>query len=297
LGFYVALSTNGTLIDGGMLTRIRAAGFDYVGISLDGLEGTHDRFRRRVGAFRASLAGLRVCRDAGVRIGVRFTLTRDNAPDLPGLLELLRVEGIEKFYLSHLNYSGRGNTNRGDDAHFRMTREAMDLLFDTGWARAQAGAPMELVTGNNDADAVHLLHWVGSRLPHLVADLAAVLRGWGGNASGVDVANIDNLGQVHPDTFWWDHGLGSVRERPFSAIWQDHADALLAGLKQRPRPVKGRCAACAHLDICNGNTRTRAFRLTGDPWAEDPGCYLTDAEIGLSVPVAAPAPRSAGGAR
>jgi heme d1 biosynthesis radical SAM protein NirJ len=238
LGFYTALSTNGTLIDGAMLQRIRAAGFDYVGISLDGLEGTHDRFRRLQGAFRASLAGLRLCRDAGVRVGVRFTLTRDNAQDLPSLLDLLCAEGIDKLYLSHLNYSGRGNTNRGDDAHVRMTRQAMDLLFQTGWERAQAGTPMDLVTGNNDADAVYLLHWAHRRLPHLVEDLGKVLRGWGGNASGLDVANIDNLGRVHPDTFWWDHSLGNVRERPFSAIWQDLSDPLLAGLKQRPRQVR-----------------------------------------------------------
>jgi hypothetical protein len=56
----------------------------------------------------------------------------------------------------------------------------------------------------------------------------------------------------------------------------------MAGLKQRPRPVTGRCGACRYLAVCNGNTRVRAQQLTGDPWAEDPGCYLTDAEIGVS---------------
>jgi len=95
----------------------------------------------------------------------------------------------------------------------------------------------------------------------------------------VNVANIDNLGNVHPDTMWWHHTLGNVRDRPFSAIWMDISDPLMAGLKQSPRPVKGRCATCAHLSICNGNTRVRAQQLTGDPWAEDPGCYLTDEEI------------------
>jgi hypothetical protein len=72
-----------------------------------------------------------------------------------------------------------------------------------------------------------------------------------------------------------------VRERPFSAIWRDTRDPLMAGLKQSPRPVTGRCAACAHLDICGGNTRVRAEQITGSAWAEDPGCYLDDDEIGL----------------
>ena len=282
LGFYLALSTNGTLIDEDLMPRITAVGFDYLGISLDGLAETHDRFRRRIGAFQASLEALRLCRDAGVKVGLRFTLTRDNARDLPALLELMRQEDIPKFYLSHLNYAGRGNKNRRDDAHFRMTRDAMDLLIETTWSRIQAGRPVEMVTGNNDADGVYLLEWTRRHFPERAADLCRVLTHWGGNASGQNIANIDNLGHVHPDTFWWDHPLGDVRERPFSAIWEDRSDPLMAGLKQRPRPVTGRCADCAHLAICNGNTRTRAFQVSGDFWAEDPGCYLTDAEIGLA---------------
>ena len=89
LGFYTALSTNGTLIDAPLAQRIRDTGFDYVGISLDGLGATHDRFRRKAGAYASSLAALRLCRDLGVKVGVRFTLTQDNAADLPGLLELM----------------------------------------------------------------------------------------------------------------------------------------------------------------------------------------------------------------
>jgi len=61
----------------------------------------------------------------------------------------------------------------------------------------------------------------------------------------------------------------------------DTSDPIMAGLKAKPRKVGGRCGACLHFDICDGNTRVRAQQLTGDPWAEDPGCYLTDEEIGL----------------
>lgn len=281
MGFYVGLSSNGTLIDADVARRIAATGFDYVGISLDGLQATHDRFRRKTGAFAAALAGVRACRDAGVKVGLRFTLTQDNAHDLPALLDLMEAEAVEKFYLSHLNYAGRGNKNRKDDAHFQTTRVAMDLLIDRCWRYIQAGAPREFVTGNNDADGVYLLAWVRRHFPEKAAHIRQKLVQWGGNASGVNVANIDNLGFVHPDTMWWDYPLGNVRERPFAEIWSDVSDPLMAGLKRRPRPVAGRCACCAHLDICNGNSRVRAWHTTGDFWAEDPGCYLTEAEIGL----------------
>lgn len=283
MGFYVGLSSNGTLIDATIARRIAATGFDYVGISLDGLQATHDRFRRKAGAFAAALAGLRLCRDAGVKVGLRFTLTQDNAHDLPALLDLMETEGVEKFYLSHLNYAGRGNKNRKDDAHFQTTRAAMDLLIDRCWRHLRAGMPREFVTGNNDADGVYLLAWVQRHFPENAAHIRQKLVQWGGNASGVNVANIDNLGFVHPDTMWWDYPLGNVRERPFAEIWADTRDPLMAGLKRRPRPVKGRCARCAQLDICNGNSRVRGWHTMGDFWAEDPGCYLTDVEIGLEL--------------
>ena len=280
-GFYVGLSSNGTLINDANIDRVAAQGYDYVGISIDGLRPTHDRFRRQVGAFDASLRAMRLCRDRDLKVGMRFTLTTDNAEELPDLLKLMRGEGISKFYLSHLNYAGRGNRNRKDDATHLMTRAAMDLMFENCLRDCQDGVEREYVTGNNDADGVYLLHWVARRFPDRVAHLRARLAQWGGNSSGVNVANIDNLGNVHPDTFWWHYSLGNVRERPFSEIWPDTSDPIMAGLKRSPRVISGRCGQCAHFDVCGGNTRVRALQVTGNPWAEDPGCYLTDAEIGI----------------
>ena len=279
MGFYTALSTNGTLIDDANIGKIVEVGFDYLGISIDGIKETHDRFRRKEGAFDASMAALRRCRELGIKVGLRFTMTQDNAAELPQLLQLMDDEGIDKFYFSHLNYAGRGNKNRKDDTHFQTTRWAMELLFERAMADVEAGRDTEFVTGNNDADGVFLLHWVRRHYPERAGHIEAKLRQWGGNSSGVNISNIDNQGRVHPDTMWWHHDLGNVKERPFSEIWQDTSDPIMAGLKQSPRPVKGRCAACAFLSICNGNTRVRALQLTGDPWAEDPGCYLTDEEI------------------
>lgn len=281
--FYTGLSTNGTLIDAACADRIAATGFDYVGISLDGLRATHDRFRRLVGAFERSLSAVRLLRERGVKVGLRFTMTALNGHDLPALLQLMRAERVDKFYFSHLNYAGRGNVHRAKDARFAATRDAMHLLFERAWQAARDDLDEDYVTGNNDADGPFLLQWVQQRYPRWAPALRERLLAWGGNASGVNVANIDNLGHVHPDTMWWHHDLGSVRERPFSQIWQDTRDPLMAGLKASPRPVKGRCASCAHLAICGGNTRVRAQQLTGDPWAEDPGCYLRDDEIGLGV--------------
>ena len=281
MGFYTALSTNGTLIDEGNIERIAAVDFDYLGISIDGLRETHDRFRRKAGAFDASMHALRLCRDQGIKVGLRFTMTQDNAAELPQLLDLMDRERIDKFYFSHLNYAGRGNKNREDDVILKTTRWAMDLLFAHALEDARAGRGTEFVSGNNDADGVYLLHWVEQRFPERTDHIRAKLVQWGGNSSGVNIANIDNQGRVHPDTMWWNYDLGNVKQRPFSEIWQDTSDPIMAGLKASPRTVGGRCGRCAHFDICGGNTRVRAMQLAGDAWSEDPACYLSDAEIGL----------------
>lgn len=280
-GFYTALSTNGTLISPQNIQSIAEVGYDYLGISLDGLRQTHDKFRQKEGAFDASIDALRLCHEAGIKTGLRFTLTEQNGAEFPALLQIMDDEHVDKFFLSHLNYGGRGNKNRKQDAYFETTRKAMDLLFDTALDAVASGSEKEFVTGNNDADGVYFYHWAKRRFPDRAADIRAKLAQWGGNSAGVNIANIDNLGNVHPDTFWWDYSLGNVRQRRFSEIWDDISDPLMAGFKRRPREISGRCGRCSHFDICNGNSRIRALQLFGDAWAEDPGCYLTDEEIGV----------------
>lgn len=282
MGFYVGLSSNGTLIDESNIDTIAAVGYNYVGVSIDGIGKTHDKFRRMEGAFDKAMHGIRLCHQRGIKVGLRFTLTQDNAAELPQILKLMEEEDIDKLYLSHLNYAGRGNKHRKDDVVHQITRQAMDLLFETSLRDINNGVQREFVTGNNDADGVYLLQWAAKRFPDKLAQLEERLQQWGGNSSGVNISNIDNLGNVHPDTMWWHYTLGNVRERPFSEIWSDLSDPVMANLKQHPRPVEGRCAECRYLNICNGNTRIRAYQTSDNYWAEDPGCYLSDEEIGLA---------------
>ena len=280
LGFrHLSLSTNGTKIAEN-IDRIAELGFDYVGISLDGIGQMNDWFRGVDGAFDAALAGVRACKARGVKVGLRYTITEDNAHMLPAMLDLCDAEGVDKFYLSHLVYAGRGDKNRGEDTERARTRAAMDQLIDRAWVAVAEDQPLEIVTGNNDADAVYFLRWVERNFDAAkVAQVRAHLEAWGGNSSGLGVANIDPQGKVHPDTYWSDYTVGNVKTARFSELWTG-PDAMLATLRQRPRPLKGRCGACAFQSVCGGNTRIRALQVTGDPWAEDPACYLSNAEIG-----------------
>ncbi|WP_341485649.1 heme d1 biosynthesis radical SAM protein NirJ [Thioclava sp. GXIMD4215] len=282
---HLSLSTNGTLVNEANAARIADLGFDYVGISLDGIGATNDWFRGLDGAFDAALGGVRALIARGVKVGLRFTITEDNAGQLPQMIELCDRERVDKFYLSHLVYAGRGDKHRGEDTEHIRTRAALDELIDRAWVAVAEGAPLEIVTGNNDADAVYFLAWVERNFPEKAAHVRAHLEAWGGNSSGLGVANIDTQGRVHPDTYWSDYTVGNVKQVSFSQLWSGD-DPMLATLRTRPRPLKGRCGACAYKAVCGGNTRIRALQLTGDPWAEDPACYLDASEIGLAAEAA-----------
>lgn len=278
-GLRTVISTNGTLIDSRAAQQIRKAGFSYVGVSLDGIRGTNDHFRGRDGAFDAALAGMRNCTEAGVRAGLRLTLTRYNAADLNAIFDLLEAEKIKRACFYHLVYTGRGRRLQEDDLSLSEARAAVDLIFRRTEDMHARGVECEILTVDNHADGPYLLRRVQERQPERAAEVLELLRWNGGNASGIAIADIDHLGYIHADQFWQHHSFGNVRERPFGEIWMDTSDPLMAGLKGRKRLLKGRCAACRYLDICNGNLRVRAEAVHGDVWAPDPACYLTDEEV------------------
>ncbi len=282
-GLRTVISTNGTLIDRATAARIRDAGFSYVGISLDGIGETNDRFRGMPGAFDAALRGFECCREADVRTGLRLTLNQHNVQDLENILDLVREEGIPRTCFYHLVYAGRGERLRADDLSLDETRAAVDLIFDRAVAFHQEGLDLEILTVDNHADAPYLLQRVRQEQPERYDEVLSLLEANGGNASGVGIAAVDHLGEVHADQFWQHHSFGNVRQRPFSEIWIDLSDPLMAGLKDRKPLLKGRCAECQYLDICNGNLRVRAEAIHGDIWAPDPACYLSNEEIGASL--------------
>lgn len=281
-GLRVTLSTNGTLITADVAAHLRALAVSYVGISLDGIGATNDRFRGHKGAFASAMAGFRHCKAAGQRVGLRMTLTRRNCQDLDQIFDFIESEEIDRACFYHLVYSGRGNA--ADELPPEVARAAVDTILRRTKDFADRGVPKEIFTVDNHADGPYLYLKLREQDAARAEEVLALLRWNGGglNSSGVGVADIDFLGNVHPDQFWMSHTLGNVRERPFSAIWQDLSDPLLAGLRDRASRLRGRCGACRWKDVCGGSFRVRALQVHGDPWAEDPGCYLTDEECGLA---------------
>ncbi|MBI5124186.1 MAG: radical SAM protein [Candidatus Omnitrophica bacterium] len=278
-GLRTVISTNGTLIAKDTAKRIKDAGFSYVGISLDGLEKVNDEFRKMQGAFKKTVEGIRNCRAAGVRSGLRFTINKHNFQDIPGIFDLLEDEGIQRACFYHLVYSGRGNSMIKEDLTKDQSRSTMDLIFERTKGLCRKDRDIEILTVDNHTDGVYLYLRLKSEDPARADEALELLKINGGNKSGIGIADIDNLGFVHPDQFWRHYSLGNVKKRNFSKIWSDESDRLLHNLRNRLTLLKGKCGRCSFLDICAGNFRVRAEAFYGDVWQEDPACYLSEEEI------------------
>ena len=278
-GMRAVISTNGTLITRQNAAAFKEIGLSYVGVSLDGMKVTHDHFRGVEGAFDTAMKGIRTCRDLGIKVGVRFTINRHNVEDVPAIFDLLEKENIPRCCFYHLVYSGRGSKLIGEDLSHDQTRALLDLIMDRTKDLFSRGLEKEILTVDNHADGPYLYLRLQKENPGRAAEVLELLKMNEGNSSGNGIACISWDGEVHADQFWRGISFGNVRKRPFSEIWMDTGNALMAKLKDKKPYVTGRCAQCRWLDICAGNFRARSEAVTGDIWAPDPACYLTDEEI------------------
>jgi len=272
------ISTNGTLITRAMAAELQKIGLSYVGVSLDGLEKTHDQFRGKKGAFAAAMEGIRHCRDAGIKVGIRFTVNKHNLTDVPAMFDLLREEKIERLCFYHLVYAGRGSRLREEDLTHEQTRRLIDRIAAETRRMFEEGLSPEILTVDNHADGPYLYLKMKEENPRRAEEILELLKMNEGNSSGVGIGCVSWDGEVYPDQFWRNQSLGNVRKRPFSEIWTDETNEFLMKLKDKKKHVRGRCAGCVWLNVCAGNFRARA-EAAGDLWGDDPACYLTDEEI------------------
>ena len=281
-GMRAVISTNGTLITKEMAQTLKKVGLSYVGVSLDGMEAVHDKFRGVKGAFKKALEGIENARNAGIKVGLRFTINKANALEIPAVFDLLEEREVPRICFYHLVYSGRGSKMVEEDLSLDQTRQVVDLIMDRTKSLHDRGKPTEVLTVDNHADGPYVYLRLLKEDEKRAAEVLELLKMNEGNNSGRGIGCVSWDGQVHADQFWRHHTFGNVLEKPFSQIWTDPGDEFLQQLKKKKDYVTGRCAKCKWLDICAGNFRVRAEAVHDDVWAPDPACYLTDEEIGIA---------------
>ncbi|MFH1460636.1 MAG: radical SAM protein [Candidatus Omnitrophota bacterium] len=274
----VGLSTNGTLISKQIAKKLKSTGIDYVGVSIDGACKTHDKFRNLKGAYARAIKGMRNAKDAGIKTGIRFTISKYNYKDLPQVLAMAVKEKIPRFCMYHLVYTGRGQLLTEYDLNNQERRKIVNFLLASTLEYNKKGVNLEILTVDNHADGIYIYNYLKKIKSQYADDVLALLKLHGGCSAGSKIVDINAKGDIFACQFWQDDVLGNVKKQDFKKIWTNQNNGLLCQLRVKSKYLKGKCQRCKYKSYCGG-CRLRAKVVYNDYWQEDPGCYLTEQEI------------------
>lgn len=280
LGFQCHLSTNGVLITKEVAKALSELKVSYVGIGIDGLPEFNDAYRGFPKGFLKATNAIRYLQEYQVSTGIRITISKRNQDQLFPLLEFARENQINRFYISHLLYSGRGTKLYFDDLSYLETRNLLFKVFEYVMQLLRNNSYLKIVTGGNDVDGAFLFLYIYKHFGiEKSKQIFELLKKKGGNSAGEKILNIDHMGNLHPDQFWREYTIGNLLQNSLEEMMDNE---LLQKLKYRENYLY-ECRNCFFIDICRGSHRERALFLKNNLWARDPACYLTEEERNFSL--------------
>jgi radical SAM protein len=283
-GVRVAVSPSGTpTLTADRLRELHAAGTVGLSLSLDGSTADlHDTFRGVPGVFRWTLDAWDAARSLGMKVQINTTVARHNLHDLPGIVRLVAEHGAMLWSAFFLVPTGRGRTLGALTP--AETEDVLNFVYDVGltvpaktteahhFRRVALQRQILAATGDDHVAVLGL----GSLYRELRGRATELGLGTGARRvrrppldvnAGRGFVFVSHTGTVHPSGFL-PLGAGSVRETPLTEIYR--TSELFTGLRDADR-LGGRCGACEFRRVCGGS-RSRAYGVTGDPYAEEPWC-------------------------
>jgi len=282
LGLPVAVSPSGTpTLTAASLARLRDAGARAISLSLDGsTRGIHDRFRGTAGVYGWTLKAWRAAAELGLKVQINTTVAGHNLTDLPDIVSMVCQLGAFSWSAFLLVPTGRGKALPGLTA--QQAEDVLNFVYDAGEyvpARTTEAhhfrriAVQREILRRRGADHVTVLG-----LGPLYLGLRQRLTGLGLTPRkarrlpmDVNAARgfmfVSHLGAAQPSGFL-PLAAGNVRSGGLVTTYQ--TSPLFSGLRD-PSRLKGRCGACEFGTVCGGS-RSRAYAIHGDPYAEEPWC-------------------------
>lgn len=264
LGLRVALSTNGTLVSLETARRLIENGVTSVSISIDGsTAGIHDDFRQQPGAFAASLDGMKIFQEAGIKVQINTSLTSRNQHDLEAIFRLVKDRGADAWHIFLLVPTGRGET-AGDGE--LITADDYETILNSIYEKNRDEA-MEIKP--TCAPQYYRILRQRSREEGVPLDpehfgINARTRGC---LAGMGFGFVSYRGEVFPCGYY-PKMAGRLAESSFRRIWEE--SELFNRLRDF-RNYEGSCGHCAFLHVCGG-CRARALALSGNDFAPEPYC-------------------------
>ncbi|MGW2236350.1 TIGR04053 family radical SAM/SPASM domain-containing protein [Streptomyces sp. NPDC001759] len=284
IGVRVAVSPSGTpTLTEERLRAVHAAGASGLSLSLDGSTAeVHDTFRGVPGVYRWTLDAWDTARSLGMKVQINTTVARHNLHDLPDIVRLVAEHGAMLWSAFFLVPTGRGRDLGALTP--AETEDVLNFVHDVGLTvpaktteahHFRRVALQRRILADRGEDHVAVLGL--GPLYRELCDRAAEL---GLNAevrrvrrppldvnAGRGFVFVSHTGSVHPSGFL-PLTAGNVRTSPLTSVYR--TSPLFTGLRA-PGMLQGRCGACEFREVCGGS-RSRAYGVTGDPFAEEPWC-------------------------
>jgi len=254
-------------------------GVSYVGVSIDGTEAFHDKFSQVAGCFKAALKGIENCKKAGIKTGLRFTITKANAEQIPAIFDIAASASVRRICFYHLVRAGRAKELDSQTLGQEQTRHVLDVIIEKTDDFVKKGLIDEVLTVDNHADGPYLLTKMRKQNNPGYEEAKKLLLANGGNKVGQKIACVGWEGNVYADQFWRNYSLGNVKEKPFKQIWANSAEPVLKKLRNKSQFADKRCLKCRWFELCRGNYRFLDSQADDEYWLNEPACYLTDEEI------------------
>lgn len=268
-GVTVNIITNAYLVGDAQVEQIRQAGLVNVGVSIDGLEASHDRTRNLKGSFRRVVAALDRLRSEGIPTAAVTSLLEYNFPDLEPLYDLLVEHGVNVWQLQIATAMGNLAEQEGlllDPAKVPQVTAFIRRKREEQRMRIYAGDDI----GYFDENEMYLRNRPGT------------ICTWGGCQAGLSVVGIDSVGNVKGCESLYSARFieGNVREERLAEIW--HKEGAFAYNRQFDESqLTGRCAGCDKGSRCRGGCRGTCYFTTGSLY-ENPYCCYPGQPVSLS---------------
>ncbi|MFW6018730.1 MAG: SPASM domain-containing protein [Halapricum sp.] len=263
-GLATTLRTENQQLGQSRLEALAAVGLNRVSVLVEGLS-TPRQEHTASDAIDAALETLRAAADTELSTELRFPLHAESVTDLEEVYDLAALLSTDRFQLVHVPEPELAGERRR-----RAVRRLADLTRDAH----ERNTHLETVMSGG-IDAGYVTEYAQDYLDgECATGVREALRERLGAAPSPPVAKIGPAGRVYPGPFWDRYALGSVRDRPFGAIWTDDSNPLLERLRHEEAGLPDRCRSCQFGDVCSGGSRGRALVVHDDPFEPDPVCYV-----------------------
>ncbi|MBZ5598389.1 MAG: TIGR04053 family radical SAM/SPASM domain-containing protein [Acidobacteriia bacterium] len=271
-GVRISLTPSATpLLTREAIAELKQRGLARLAISLDGPTAEiHDAFRRVPGSYDWTLKAVRWAREIGLPAQINTTITRHNLQYLDAMIALLEQLDIVLWSVFFLVPMGRGSeiglisAEEFEQVFEKLYETSRRMKFDIKSTEAQHYRRFLLqrrAEEKRQGNCQPLAPVFGVSTPDGIG------RAPRGINDGKGFVFVSHLGEVFPSGFL-PISAGNVRQQSLAELYRH--SPLFVSLRDSGN-LKGKCGVCEFREVCGGS-RARAYALTGDAFAEEPGC-------------------------